>query len=183
MKWNSWSWIREVEFRDPEVEFVNSWSWIREVEFVKLKSLIREVEIVNSWSWNREFVKLKPWINVVEMSLPVFRREQLWLPVCFHTNQVPSGKGSTLKRKNLLFFFFFFLLSCTPFKKCGKPIKTELPWAYSRLPLSRSLRNYLKYFEISVPRHIRFAELWKKINQTATFHKWNVIWLLELERY
>ena len=76
VKLNSWNWIREFMKLNSwirEVEFVNSWSWIREVEFVKLKSWIREVEIVNSWSWNREFMKLKPWINVVEMSLSVFR--------------------------------------------------------------------------------------------------------------
>ena len=33
---------------------------------------------------------------------------------------------------------------------------------YSRLWLSQSPRYSLKYFEISVPRHIRFAELRKK---------------------
>ena len=33
---------------------------------------------------------------------------------------------------------------------------------YSRLSLSRIQRDSLKYFEISVPRHIRFAELRKK---------------------
>ena len=33
---------------------------------------------------------------------------------------------------------------------------------YSRLSLSRSPRDSLKYFEISVPQHIRFAELEKK---------------------
>ena len=31
---------------------------------------------------------------------------------------------------------------------------------YSRLSLSRIPRDSLKYFEISVPRHIRIAELW-----------------------
>ena len=33
---------------------------------------------------------------------------------------------------------------------------------YSRLSLSRSPRDFVKYFEIAVPRHIRFAELRKK---------------------
>ena len=33
---------------------------------------------------------------------------------------------------------------------------------YSRLSLSRTQRDSLKYFEISVVRHIRFAELRKK---------------------
>ena len=44
---------------------------------------------------------------------------------------------------------------------------------YSRLSLSRIPRDSLKYFEISVPRHIRFADLQNlgKMNQTATFNK------------
>ena len=41
---------------------------------------------------------------------------------------------------------------------------------YSRLSLSRILRDSLKYFEISVPRHIRFAEFRKK-NRTTIFNK------------
>ena len=53
------------------------------------------------------------------------------------------------------------------------PHLLQLPdFKYSRLLLFRSQRNSLKYFEISVLRHIRFAELRKKINRTATFHKW-----------
>ena len=43
---------------------------------------------------------------------------------------------------------------------------------YSRLSLSRIPRGSLKYFEISVPRHISFAELRKIINRTTTFNKW-----------
>ena len=39
---------------------------------------------------------------------------------------------------------------------------------YSQLSLSQSPRDSLKYFEISVPRHIRFAEL-KKINEQPHF--------------
>ena len=37
--------------------------------------------------------------------------------------------------------------------------------------LSRIPRDSLKYFEISVPRHVRFAEFRKKMNRTATFNK------------
>ena len=37
---------------------------------------------------------------------------------------------------------------------------------HSRLPLSRSPRDSLKYFEISVTRHIRFAELRKNISNS-----------------
>ena len=42
---------------------------------------------------------------------------------------------------------------------------------YSRLSLSRSPRDFLKYW-ISEPRNIWFAEWRKKINRTTTFHKW-----------
>ena len=43
---------------------------------------------------------------------------------------------------------------------------------YSRLSLSRIPRDSLKHFEISVPRHIRVAEVRKIINRTTTFNKW-----------
>ena len=38
-------------------------------------------------------------------------------------------------------------------------IGLHLSGMYSRLSLSRIPRDYLKYFEMSVPRHIRSAEL------------------------
>ena len=41
-------------------------------------------------------------------------------------------------------------------------LNTHIPYSlYSRLSLSRIPRDSLKYFEISVLRHIRFAELSK----------------------
>ena len=43
-------------------------------------------------------------------------------------------------------------------------------WLYSRLSLSRIPRESLKYFEISVHRHIRFA-VKEKMSRTATFNK------------
>ena len=43
---------------------------------------------------------------------------------------------------------------------------------YSRLSLSRSSRDPLKHFEISIPRHIRFSELRKTIHRTTKFNKW-----------
>ena len=45
---------------------------------------------------------------------------------------------------------------------------------YSRLSLSQSPRDSLKHFKISVPRHIRFAELRKTLNRTTTFNKLNM---------
>ena len=44
----------------------------------------------------------------------------------------------------------------------GRRISDRNDFNYSRLSLSRSPRDSLKYFEISVLRHIRFAELRKK---------------------
>ena len=54
---------------------------------------------------------------------------------------------------------------CVPHKRMRIGVSvlfSELSFQYSRLSLSRSPRDSLKYFEISVPRHIRFAELKKK---------------------
>ena len=51
---------------------------------------------------------------------------------------------------------------------------------YSRLSLSRTPRDSFKYFEISVPRHIRFAELRKKLIRLTTFNKYMCNWTLEV---
>ena len=45
---------------------------------------------------------------------------------------------------------------------------------YCRLSLSRTPRDSMKHFEISVLRHIRFAELRKIINQTNTLNRMNM---------
>ena len=46
---------------------------------------------------------------------------------------------------------------------------------YSRLSLSRTPRDSMKHFEITVLRHIRFAEQRKKtINRTTTFNRMNM---------
>ena len=50
-------------------------------------------------------------------------------------------------------------------------LKSRFLLQYSRLSLSRIPRDFLKYFEISVHRHIRFTEFRKKMNRTATFNK------------
>ena len=54
---------------------------------------------------------------------------------------------------------------------------------YNRLPLSWSWRDSLEYFEISVPRYIRFAELRKTINRTTSFNKWICNLTPEVKRY
>ena len=51
---------------------------------------------------------------------------------------------------------------------------------YSRLSLSRIPRDSLKYFEISVLRHVRFAELRKKLIRLITFNKYMCNWTLEV---
>ena len=60
------------------------------------------------------------------------------------------------------------------------PLKVNLftmpVWVlYSRLSLSRSRRDPLKYFEISVLRHIRCAELRKTPNEQPNFTNEHVI--------
>ena len=54
---------------------------------------------------------------------------------------------------------------------------------YSRLLLSRIPRDSIKYFEISIPRHIRFAELRKKLFEQPHLTNIYVNWLLKLEIY
>ena len=51
---------------------------------------------------------------------------------------------------------------------------------YSRLSLSQIPRDSLKYFEISVFRHIRFAELGEKLIRLTTFNKYMCNWTLEV---
>ena len=65
---------------------------------------------------------------------------------------------------------FYFTKICIPYfpdipgkglsLKCSKSIASQI-WNYSRLSLSQIPRDSLRYFEISVSRHIRFAELRK----------------------
>ena len=54
---------------------------------------------------------------------------------------------------------------------------------YSQLSLSWSPRDSLKYFEISVPWHVRFAELKKILIEQPHYTNEYVIWLLKLETY
>ena len=49
--------------------------------------------------------------------------------------------------------------------------------------LYRITRDSLKYFEISVPQHIRFTELRKKYIKQPHFTNEYTIWLLKLEIY
>ena len=51
----------------------------------------------------------------------------------------------------------------------------------STVDLSRIPRDSIKYFEISVPRHIRFAELRKKLFEQPYLTNIYVIGLMKLE--
>ena len=59
-----------------------------------------------------------------------------------------------------LFIFYFFFYNYY-FLGLYCLVSYFCVWKYSRLSLSRSPRDSLKYFEISLPRHIRFVELRK----------------------
>ena len=61
--------------------------------------------------------------------------------------------------------------------------RIKLVWRYTFVSLSWSPRDSLKYFENSVLRHIRFAELRKTINRTTTLNKWICNLTPEVKRY
>ena len=64
------------------------------------------------------------------------------------------------------------------------PVHADKLWYnYSRFSLSRSRRDPLKHFEISVLRHNRCAEFRKIPNEQPNFTNEHVIWLLWLEIY
>ena len=67
-------------------------------------------------------------------------------------------------------------ISCESSAKKTIHIKCQalFPYKYSWLSWSRNPRDSLKHFEISVLRHIRFAELRKTINPTTTFNSMNL---------
>ena len=80
--------------------------------------------------------------------------------VCVHVSftQIYFINSQTFKLVNSIL-----VCSCRKIK-AGKPftfVYFPRKWEYSRLSLFRRPRDSLKYFEISVPRHIRFAEFRK----------------------
>ena len=77
----------------------------------------------------------------------------------------------------MLFFVvrrFLVVLSSRVISSIGKEKRIVLFLVYSRLSLSRTPRDSIKHFEISVLRHIRFAEMRKTINRTTTFNRMNM---------
>ena len=69
-----------------------------------------------------------------------------------------SCKKKMLRNVNFLMYIYFF------HSHYHEYVSLFHIYVYSRLSLSRTPRDSLKYFEISVVRHIRFAELSKKTN-------------------
>ena len=53
-------------------------------------------------------------------------------------------------------------------------------YMYNRFSLSQVPRDSLKYFELSVLRHIRFADLRKNINRTTAFNNSICNWTFEV---
>ena len=73
---------------------------------------------------------------------------------------------------------------CVKMRKQASRNHLKLVSMYSQLSLSRSRRDHLKHFEISVLRHIRYAKLSKiQIEQPNFSNKNYVIWLLKSEIY
>ena len=78
-------------------------------------------------------------------------------------------------RRLYFFFFFFFLMTdviCVAYG--GRESAITKQRNYSRLSLSRTPRDSMKHFEISILRHIRFAELRKTINRTNILNRMNM---------
>ena len=112
------------------------------------------------------------------------------VPVCFkvvHICPVPKGVGnpsdvchdrpiSLLSHLDKVLYLNICLTISViiTFLHLGDPTIYQLTFLYSRLSLSRTPRDSMKHFEISVLRHIRFAELRKTINRTTTFNRMNM---------
>ena len=69
-----------------------------------------------------------------------------------------AEKASTFQSVCVCFFFCFFFHCMSACALLSSIIPFKI---YSRLSLSRIPRDSLKHFEISVPRHIRVAEVRK----------------------
>ena len=84
-----------------------------------------------------------------------------------------------------LYYIFAKISTELAFRKLQAHVTVFFPRSrlYSRLSLSRTPRDSMKYFEISVPRHIRFAELRKKLFEQPHLTNIYVIGLLKLETY
>ena len=107
-----------------------------------------------------------------------------------------KGPIFSLSLFNFLFLFFFVCLRWVLFALKFYSSYEFLNWVnfkkkvkilslnnYSQLSLSRSRRDPMKHFAISVLRHIRFAELRKIQIKQPNFTNKYVIWLLNLEIY
>ena len=95
-----------------------------------------------------------------------------------HTTKKKPQKNRGLINKAFSFYprLIFVNISLTVNKYHQTSLLFELNfYLYSRLLLSRSRRDPLKYFEISVLRHIRFAELRKIPIEQPNFTNEHVI--------
>ena len=87
-----------------------------------------------------------------------------------------------LSKKNIYLFFFFMVMvnlgstddsRYTGYREITDRDVLDLQCTVNSryLEVQGTLWNF-EILEISVPWHIRFAELRKKVNRTTTFHKW-----------
>ena len=115
----------------------------------------------------------------------------LGLNNCRSCHSVPENKHSGKRNAKTCYFLNWLKWKYVEFKKYILHVKLTVYYTvsftcniyflnptYSRLSLSRSRRDPLKHFEISVLRHIRFAELRKIPTEQSNFTNEHVIWLL-----
>ena len=92
-------------------------------------------------------------------------------------------KFKSAKFKKYIYLYFSVRIQRLDSKECSHLDLYCCKLRYSRLSLSRSRRDPLKHFEISVLRHIRCAELRKIPIKQPNFTNEHVLWLLYLEMY
>ena len=88
-----------------------------------------------------------------------------------------------LKQLNILFAVFLITAGQRQWPIINADVQSDCRQIYSRLSLSRTWRDPLKHFEISILRHIRFSELRKIQIAQPDFKNKYVIILLYLEIY
>ena len=97
----------------------------------------------------------------------------------FYGNCLPDGPNS------VRFYLTVWDMACMHINHCLQNFPIAFLFCTKsnnlQLVISRS-KGLSKILRDILPQHIRFTELWKKINQITTSYKW-IIWLLKIEIY
>ena len=100
-------------------------------------------------------------VKIFDVFLPPWRRQNDVVTMCISwavsiDEHPEKSDWQACANSSLTVCYSSTLFSSTKDSKRGKELR------YSLFSISRKPRDFLKYFDISVPRHIRFVELMKK---------------------